>query len=129
MEHTESRSIKTLVARAAVPLAIACVIAVGGAITARVAPTGPQAKHDGQQRTTAATDVARPAAERGGAVPAARCATCGTVESVQAVDQSGYRVRVRMDDGSQRTFSQPIAPGYEVGEKVRIIEGADASRG
>jgi outer membrane lipoprotein SlyB len=35
-----------------------------------------------------------------------------------------YRVKVRMDDGTYRVLSQIGAPAVEVGERVRIQEGA-----
>jgi outer membrane lipoprotein SlyB len=35
-----------------------------------------------------------------------------------------YRVTVRMDDGSFRTLSQPSAPAFAVGERVRVVDGA-----
>lgn len=34
-----------------------------------------------------------------------------------------YRVTVRMDDGSVRTLSQPSAPAFAVGERVRVVNG------
>lgn len=33
-----------------------------------------------------------------------------------------YEVRVRMEDGSYRTFVQPSEPGFAVGQKVRVGE-------
>ena len=66
------------------------------------------------------------------------CAKCGVVESVRAFgvkgevgdrDETVYRVTIRMDDGSYRTISHPVAPGYSIGEKVRIIDGAVIPRG
>lgn len=40
----------------------------------------------------------------------------------------GYRLVVRMDDGSVRTVYQSAAPGFVVGEKVSVINGAVAAR-
>jgi outer membrane lipoprotein SlyB len=84
------------------------------------------------------------------------CATCGTVEAVRLFEVQGgdnagvavadnapagreiekqagrktvYRVTIRMDDGSYRTISQPVAPGYGSGEKVRIIDGSVVPHG
>ena len=37
--------------------------------------------------------------------------------------QVSYRVTVRMDDGTYRSFSQPTAPGYNAGERVRVENG------
>jgi len=34
-----------------------------------------------------------------------------------------YRVTLRMDDGTYRTLSQPEAPRFAVGERVRIAKG------
>jgi len=130
MEHTESgSSAPSFAARAVVPLAIAAVMAVTVALRGGVERSAPRVQEAQPQPTTAASVGFGPASVRGGTAQSAACATCGTVESVQAVAQDGFRVRIRMDDGSRRTFSQPTAPGYEVGEKVRIIEGASASRG
>jgi len=39
-----------------------------------------------------------------------------------------YRVTVRMDDGSYRTFSQSSAPALAIGEHVRIVNGAVLAR-
>jgi outer membrane lipoprotein SlyB len=33
-----------------------------------------------------------------------------------------YHVRVRMEDGSYRTFTQPSQPAYAVGQKVRVTD-------
>jgi outer membrane lipoprotein SlyB len=35
-----------------------------------------------------------------------------------------YDVRVKMDDGSYRLHSQPEAPAFGAGERVRIVDGA-----
>lgn len=122
MEHAENRPIApSFAARAVVPLAIAAVMAVTIVIRGGIERASPRASDLRPQPSAAAAS--------GGSVQSAACTTCGIVESVQAVEPDGFRVRVRMDDGSRRTFSQPTAPGYEVGEKVRIIEGASASRG
>jgi len=37
---------------------------------------------------------------------------------------SSYEIRVRLDDGSARTFHQQNAPGWRQGERVRVIKGA-----
>ncbi len=34
-----------------------------------------------------------------------------------------YQVTVRMDDGNTRSFTFDYAPGYAVGEKVKVIDG------
>lgn len=36
---------------------------------------------------------------------------------------TSYQVRVRMDDGSVRTFNRETAPPYRNGERVRIVNG------
>ena len=81
------------------------------------------------------------------------CVTCGTVDSIHAVELKGnatglgavaggvtgalagntfqkyvnkrysYRVKVRMDDGTFRAVSQVGAPAVEIGERVRVIDG------
>jgi hypothetical protein len=84
------------------------------------------------------------------------CASCGTVEAVRVIEVRGdtaptivgaaggalagngveknvqkrvsYRITVRMDDGSFRTVSQPTAPAVAVGDRVRIANGALATR-
>jgi outer membrane lipoprotein SlyB len=34
-----------------------------------------------------------------------------------------YEIRVRMDDGSSRTFHQNNAPGWHTGDRVRVVKG------
>ncbi len=36
---------------------------------------------------------------------------------------TAYRITLRMDDGTYRTLSQPEAPRFAVGERVRIAKG------
>jgi outer membrane lipoprotein SlyB len=43
--------------------------------------------------------------------------------------RTSYRVSVRMDDGSTRTFYQSSPPAVVVGDKVRVINGNLSSRG
>jgi outer membrane lipoprotein SlyB len=62
----------------------------------------------------------------------ANCRTCGVVAAVRKVEvngneiardakkQSVYRLTVRMDDGSERTVTQPSAPSHGVGARVRV---------
>jgi len=82
-------------------------------------------------------NAARPASTTEGPAAAGLCTTCGIVESVRAFEVRGeaagagktvHRVTIRMDDGSYRTISHPVAPGYSVGEKVRIIDGSVVPR-
>ncbi|MDB5917815.1 MAG: hypothetical protein JWR40_2049 [Massilia sp.] len=35
-----------------------------------------------------------------------------------------YEIRVRLDDGSHRTFHQQNAPGWRQGDRVRVVKGA-----
>ncbi|MDB5952831.1 MAG: hypothetical protein JWR65_4686 [Massilia sp.] len=35
-----------------------------------------------------------------------------------------YEIRVRLDDGSARTFHQQNAPGWRQGDRVRVVKGA-----
>jgi outer membrane lipoprotein SlyB len=39
-----------------------------------------------------------------------------------------YQINVRMEDGTIRTTSQDTQPGFAVGEKVKIIDGAIVAR-
>lgn len=39
-----------------------------------------------------------------------------------------YRIAVRMDDGSVRSISLQTAPGYAVGDRVRIVNGSQLER-
>jgi outer membrane lipoprotein SlyB len=34
-----------------------------------------------------------------------------------------YEIRVRLDDGSQRTFNQSAAPSWSTGDRVKIVKG------
>ena len=34
-----------------------------------------------------------------------------------------YEIRVRLDDGSSRTFHQQNAPGWHTGDRVRVVKG------
>lgn len=42
--------------------------------------------------------------------------------------QSAYRVTVRMEDGTYRTVTQRGHPGYAVGERVKLLDGAIIAR-
>ncbi|MDB5853011.1 MAG: glycine zipper protein [Herminiimonas sp.] len=42
---------------------------------------------------------------------------------------TNYRVHVRMEDGSVRTFPQSGADGWRVGDRVRVVNGALSSEG
>ncbi len=58
------------------------------------------------------------------------CRNCGVVVWVRAFEvdttknqggkHTGHSVTVRMDDGSERTLSQAVAPSFAVGARVRI---------
>ena len=62
------------------------------------------------------------------AAPAlASCKHCGTVVEVKTNKNQGdpkattsYQVLVKMEDGNVRSFNYGNAPGYKVGDKVRI---------
>jgi len=67
------------------------------------------------------------------AIKTAGCAHCGVVESVRVAEKNvknstRYRVTVRMDDGSMRSVSLPTAPGYAVGDRVRVLNGSQLER-
>lgn len=77
-----------------------------------------------------------------------QCASCGTVSMIRTFELNEdltaatgepdrersakkrlvYRVTVHMDDGSYRTFSQSAPPAYGVGTKVKVLNGALATR-
>jgi outer membrane lipoprotein SlyB len=42
---------------------------------------------------------------------------------------TGYRMTVRMDDGTVRTVYSSAPPAFAAGDKVRLINGAPAARG
>jgi outer membrane lipoprotein SlyB len=42
---------------------------------------------------------------------------------------TSYQVRVRMDDGSIRTFPYAAQPGWSAGERVRVVNGSLTARG
>lgn len=50
--------------------------------------------------------------------PASVCAACGTVETVSTKGATAYDVRVRMDDGSLRSFTSVTQP--QPGAAVRV---------
>lgn len=35
-----------------------------------------------------------------------------------------YEITIRMNDGSRRTMAQETEPGFAIGEKVKIVDGA-----
>jgi len=43
--------------------------------------------------------------------------------------ETSYRVHVRMDDGSERTFDQATAGGYSVGQRVKLDNGSWVNAG
>lgn len=101
----------------------AVVTVVATALLATVMVTRDERAPEGRE---AAASPA-PRANALGAGPA--CANCGVVESVGAGDlPGGYRIRVRMDDGTVRTVEQrgALAAGARVlleGGSVRVIPG------
>ncbi len=58
---------------------------------------------------------------------AARCTSCGVVETIRK-KSTAWRITVRLDDGSVRTLSQPAAPPFAVGDRVRIVSGSGVER-
>lgn len=67
------------------------------------------------------------------------CNGCGIVESVHrdaapkttlaaadksAISPARYRVHVRMSDGSAQTLYRNEAPGLDVGDEVKLVDGA-----
>lgn len=46
-----------------------------------------------------------------------------------AVSDTSYRVTVRMEDGTRRTVYSVLPPGFGVGERVRVVNGALTGRG
>lgn len=129
---------------------VAVVGLVGIAVLAGLKPrVGANAPQDATHAATKAIEERPSARPERPAADAPLCATCGSVESVRTFEVTGarpagegasdpeqasgrrivYRVTIRMDDGSYRTISLPVAPGYGVGEKVRIIDGSVVPRG
>jgi hypothetical protein len=60
------------------------------------------------------------------------CSNCGNIESVRMVtdqDEGDMKasqtceIRVRLDDGSLRTFHQGGEPSWRNGERVRVVSG------
>ena len=42
---------------------------------------------------------------------------------------SAYRITLRMEDGTYRTITQRSHPGYGLGERVKVVNGAIVARG
>ena len=65
---------------------------------------------------------------RGSAVTAAAGAAGGALAGNEGDKEPrkrvAYRVTLRMDDGSYRTFSQPTPPAVAIGNRVQIVDGA-----
>jgi hypothetical protein len=139
MEETENKRITPLVVGAAAAVMIVTLLAIG-ALTG-ITPLAPfhrtQDARDVAAKPLETQQPARPERERS----TASCVTCGIVESIRSMQvdaqpdgtnradaraarRTVYRVTVHMDDGSYRTISQPVEPGYSVGEKVRVIDSS-----
>ncbi len=149
MDETETKRINPFVAGAAAAVVIVSLVAIG-ALAGRTPLVRSQNSQEAQPSAEIQVEAARsvPRSERAAATQL--CGTCGTVESVRMLEiksgtpragevasgavrgvvgtQTVYRVTIRMDDGSYRTISQPIEPGYAAGEKVRIIDGSVVAR-
>ncbi len=54
--------------------------------------------------------------------PDERCRNCGTVAAI-ATYPDAWEVRVRFEDGSERTIAYPTAPRLRLGDRVRFEEG------
>ena len=87
----------------------------------------PGAQSQGRPLERSESPARRPAAESPRAAapaPAAPCADdCGVVESIRAVEakrEGSYQIRVRMSDGTTRTFHERAQPALAVGQKVRV---------
>ncbi len=147
MEQIGRKRLHPLMVGAAVAVLIVSLVGIG-AMSGRVPLTGSRAPQEGPESAAKRFDGARTIAQQPERAAGTQlCDTCGTVESVRAhVVRSDsiaagsvaggdvgrrrtvHRVTIRMDDGSYRTISQPIEPGYGVGEKVRIIDGSVVAR-
>lgn len=73
-------------------------------------------------------------AQRARLAAATRCASCGVIDAIRTVEPRAgtqraiWRVTVRLDDGSVRTLSQPAAPPFAIGDRVRIVNGSGLER-
>ena len=52
----------------------------------------------------------------------AGCTSCGSVTSITSLSDF-WEVRVRFDDGASRRLRFPTAPGYRIGDRVRLENG------
>lgn len=77
--------------------------------------------------------AAKPATDRphaaAGAPASASCSECGVIESVRAIEfepnmkrPTSYQIRVRMNDGTFRTFVEQEQPALRAGQRVRVTE-------
>jgi len=141
MEQTASGRVSPLVAGVAASATIVVLVGIG-AFTGLVPLVGSERPHSatgpsaGPAESALESTRTAPLPERGAGSQV--CAKCGVVESVRTFgtkreatnrEETVYRVTIRMDDGSYRTISHPVAPGYGVGERVRIIDGSVVPRG
>jgi hypothetical protein len=142
MEESENKRMTPLIVGAAAAVMIVTLLAIG-ALTG-ITPLAPFYKtQDAHDPAAKPLEMEQPASARPErASSTALCATCGTVESIHSMEidaqpdgtgratnaraakRTVYRVTVHMDDGSYRTISQPVEPGYSVGEKVRVIDSS-----
>ena len=159
MEHTTGKPMNPLVIGVSVSVLVVSLVGIGaitGLIPLAKSQKPLDAKAPGEESVDAAVEATRQASRPERAAATQLCATCGTVESVRPFEVKGeaggagaaaggaaagpeirkqvnsktvHRVTIRMDDGSYRTISQPVAPGYGVGEKVRIIDGSVVPHG
>lgn len=81
---------------------------------------------------------AEPSSARGKQAGTPACTNCGVIEAMRPVETKGdaieknvkkrtaWRVTVRLDNGVRKTLSQAAQPPFEVGERVRIVDGGAA---
>ncbi|MCG6874400.1 MAG: hypothetical protein LJE97_04850 [Betaproteobacteria bacterium] len=141
MDQTDSKPTNPVVLGVAAAVIIVSLVAIGalsGILPLAKSTKTQESLEPAANPVEAAVKAARPTSTPEPAAATQLCATCGTVESVRAFEVRGagtggaqtvYRVTVRMEDGSYRTISHPVAPGYGTGEKVRIIDGSVVPRG
>jgi len=51
------------------------------------------------------------------------CDSCGKIVSISAAEQegNGFRIKIRMENGSYHTITQYNEPHYRVGDQVKLI--------
>ena len=79
-------------------------------------------------------DLPDPAAapEDAQARPKTRCHECGKIESMRMIAAAGdlpptYEITVRMRDGSYRVNRDPTPADWRLGDRIKLVGGADSS--